>query len=708
MPAASESSETVASADSEAAESIHNGAEWQSVHEVWTRKTHLTLSPASFGKRILDVKSNRPPTNGVKHRPSHSSSSKTLPPPPRRASKPFVEYRPSVNGTALPPVNGLPNHGHHHPSSESSPSGRADLDRIGRMERSVGQLQAEMHDVRISLDQIRHDLRSGHGSGRGRGDDSATLEILSDTISSTSAKVGEIDGIKIQLDNVKRRLNRVEDGPEVPTPQRDQFPRPSSNPKPRPNPSPYQPHVSVPSPHSHEHEPRGWAAANSNKRKSVAVDGYAEPMQSEFKKQRTDVAHYDNSGRYNSTYSRPETALAPIHTDTQESWRSSLPGFQQRSGRMRKSPPENIGTPEWEKDSWNNKQVDEDGYYRPLGGVSSISPGTHDHGRLIRRASGGGAGGAFQYMDNLAASKKTRQKPIRNSEGILIRKDGKPDQRSISSPMNLKKVHARKMAEAETGHPLDISNPESPVGPSPLGRSESNMEYNEGRSTSNSPAPEYEMKEGKHVHIMRQMFPNGIDEDSDRMHHANHIFANDKDTDARIKSRQEIVKEEARSFSEEDREGSESRRDSGETSHTTYSNTAAVEANHGAPTPTFRKPERPIVQDSQPSHLEESNERATTTQTSATVEGPSAGDMSSRKAGPSQAVESTAELTRPVDSAESDRSAIAQTQGPGCLYQPSTADSTKAMGSAEPSKRAMGQTQDSGSLYRPSSGQVEA
>jgi hypothetical protein len=48
---------------------------------------------------------------------------------------------------------------------------------------------------------------------------------------------------------------------------------------------------------------------------------------------------------------------------------------------------------------------------------------------------------------NSSAGKKTRTKPIRNAEGILIRKDGRPDMRSVSSANNLRKVHGKKEAE---------------------------------------------------------------------------------------------------------------------------------------------------------------------------------------------------------------------------------------------------------------------
>ncbi|KAM3418655.1 hypothetical protein BST61_g4632 [Cercospora zeina] len=45
------------------------------------------------------------------------------------------------------------------------------------------------------------------------------------------------------------------------------------------------------------------------------------------------------------------------------------------------------------------------------------------------------------------SGKKSRTKPVRNAEGILIRKDGRPDMRSVSSANNLRKVHAKKEAE---------------------------------------------------------------------------------------------------------------------------------------------------------------------------------------------------------------------------------------------------------------------
>ncbi|KAG8630756.1 hypothetical protein KVT40_002375 [Elsinoe batatas] len=44
---------------------------------------------------------------------------------------------------------------------------------------------------------------------------------------------------------------------------------------------------------------------------------------------------------------------------------------------------------------------------------------------------------------------KSRTKPMRNANGILVRQDGRPDMRSISSAQNLRKVHAKKDVQRE-------------------------------------------------------------------------------------------------------------------------------------------------------------------------------------------------------------------------------------------------------------------
>ncbi|KAK0250147.1 hypothetical protein LTS09_014732 [Friedmanniomyces endolithicus] len=49
------------------------------------------------------------------------------------------------------------------------------------------------------------------------------------------------------------------------------------------------------------------------------------------------------------------------------------------------------------------------------------------------------------------SSKKSRSKPTRNADGVLIRKDGRPDMRSVSSANNLRRVHAQREAARVDG-----------------------------------------------------------------------------------------------------------------------------------------------------------------------------------------------------------------------------------------------------------------
>lgn len=116
-----------------------------------------------------------------------------------------------------------------------------------------------------------------------------------------------------------------------------------------------------------------------------------------------------------------------------------------------------LGTPEYERPELSAQQVPHSAFYNttmlPQSPMSAVrgpfagppsekqpdypatpQPSAYDAQAGISDAPGSGG-------------KKTRTKPIRNAEGILIRKDGRPDMRSVSSANNLRKVHAKKEAE---------------------------------------------------------------------------------------------------------------------------------------------------------------------------------------------------------------------------------------------------------------------
>jgi len=81
-------------------------------------------------------------------------------------------------------------------------------------------------------------------------------------------------------------------------------------------------------------------------------------------------------------------------------------------------------------------EVISDGYFASHENVPHDRALGLDRGRVVRRGTGG-----VNMTPPSEGTIRRRTKPVRNEEGILIRLDGKPDMRSISSAQNLKKRH---------------------------------------------------------------------------------------------------------------------------------------------------------------------------------------------------------------------------------------------------------------------------
>ncbi|KAI1676178.1 hypothetical protein KJE20_14234, partial [Pyrenophora tritici-repentis] len=190
------------------------------------------------------------------------------------------------------------------------------------------------------------------------------------------------------------------------------------------------------------------------------------------------------------------------------------PGSQ--GDRVRKSmlaqPHGTFATPEWESNDWQSLRS------------SQGSPeDLHNHmarfGRssIVRRGSGGARRG---YMTNNRTSslglqgvtagislgppgevygseKRTRTKLVRNADGVLIRKDGRPDMRSQSSAANLRKVHARKNNESSCSSTL------------------TNIQYAAPVSVADTPSPAglaaHPNTTDEHKAIIDKIFPEGLD-----------------------------------------------------------------------------------------------------------------------------------------------------------------------------------------------------
>ncbi|KAI5268865.1 hypothetical protein E4T47_07485 [Aureobasidium subglaciale] len=108
-------------------------------------------------------------------------------------------------------------------------------------------------------------------------------------------------------------------------------------------------------------------------------------------------------------------------------------------------------------------------------------------------------------------TKKTRTKPVRNADGVLIRKDGRPDMRSVSSAMNLKKVHAKKEAERAGNKETSAGTEDHKSTPY------SASDHDAGEMSPTSPSVDEHAMDGDnsildhHQETMRKVFPHGVD-----------------------------------------------------------------------------------------------------------------------------------------------------------------------------------------------------
>lgn len=521
---------------------------WQDAHDKWEYRTRIVLSPASFGHRILPVVDlQRSKAQQVEKQKPMQRELPPLSRPDYRSS----EVRPRSNGRGMSPPrsNG---HGYHLQRPDSLEAQRADIDRLDGV---VHNIQLGIRDLKSMIASVRQEFNARPHRG---GDESTTLNLLSETVGQLASKTGEIDGIKFNIATLTHRVKTLEEPPNSKPNQSEQsrssssvtYGAPSVSQRPS-NIPPTQPLASGP--------PSNWSAVNSShhKRKSMSLTD-SESSQPDYgsipKRPRPSNLHHTSSESLESVRpsqhaiigSAPPPTLAPIrslHGDSQDSWvpeSQRLPSIRGlpptgRGGRPMSSrgprPVEDLGTPAWEHDSWNGSQViDADGYYRPLGGGPPMSPTMAERrGSIIRRGTGGG----LHYMDPSFSNKRTRQKPIRNSSGVLIRKDGKPDQRSISSPQNLKKVHARKLQENESSTSPNFPSPLSLAHHGDAGSDEqgsgSSGEVSQYASPTQSEFQEKETETDRghnasHGAIMKQMFPHGVADEAERMNHAAHLF----------------------------------------------------------------------------------------------------------------------------------------------------------------------------------------
>lgn len=342
-------------------------------------------------------------------------------------------------------------------------------------------------------------------------------------------------------------------------------------------PEPHHPHAPEPQ------QPTGWAAVNVNsnikrpsldeqqgspKRQKLATlmprtsygdqsvssshsyhpsgNGTPETTPASLQPQRTsssDVQSQSQSQPFTASNNSASTASQPLRfvqfpttqdADSQDSWRPEsqrMPleaarggGGRGRGGRRtrggRKS---TVGSMDREHDAPLTEYGNNTTSWAPDGFhaySASSPPAAYSGGGIIPPETPHGGGAVPPETPTSDASKKSRTKPIRNKDGILIRKDGRPDMRSVSSAMNLRKVHAKKEAERAGGG----GGGEGGEGQNtPTSHHSGDTERDQGTDSPGTPATAAERSESReqdggggvvieldrHRENMRKIFPQG-------------------------------------------------------------------------------------------------------------------------------------------------------------------------------------------------------
>jgi hypothetical protein len=180
---------------------------------------------------------------------------------------------------------------------------------------------------------------------------------------------------------------------------------------------------------------------------------------------------------------------------------------------------------EVERPVYSSNQGSPNGYYDPVQQahigpvhIMSATPGVAvdrpDHQEFPATPVSGQPLDPFSSQTDVilnSSSKKSRTKPIRNSDGILIRKDGRPDMRSVSSANNLRKVHAKREAERAEAEGRTPTSARSLAPAHSNSMSEEDIDARSGTPDSPTGDTEERHPQEKHQELMSKLFPPNVE-----------------------------------------------------------------------------------------------------------------------------------------------------------------------------------------------------
>jgi len=460
-------------ADQAAVEATNSGmVTWKDAHEAWLARTHRELSPGAFGRHILSLGGGKNPKSPFERNDTGAQISINtaarlpamntgvgLPTPQHLAmtstAKSTASHVQPVTGPQQPQgqVVGHPSQKtpqeqrsiprptsaitHQHLPIPQKPTSNPPLttitpeDSLEKQRQDINRIDNGITYVISTVKALAQQVEKSRQETRGRPgsvtDDSA-IDILTENLSTVMTKTAEIDSLKMQLSVLQRRMKRLEDGQGSNANTIDEaiITQPLSVDL-----------TGTPLPIPSTANSATLQVANVNKRP------LSESSQPETKRQKQgeqDLSTHTPAGAMGAG-----SYLTP-HQTTPDLWQSAIQPlnvFQQPSpkrgpGRPRKYPALDQMMPTQTPNStaWAQTPTGEAPYDAEY--FSTQDPNSLDRGLVVRR--GGGASGPYMSPGN----RRERSKPIRNKQGVLIRKDGKPDRRSQTSAENLRRVMSRR------------------------------------------------------------------------------------------------------------------------------------------------------------------------------------------------------------------------------------------------------------------------
>ena len=454
----------ITTADEIAIQATNNGTlTWKDAHAQWLATTQRELSPPSFGKHIMDLGGGKrpksfiaspvPPTipNAISSVVTAQEASQLQRTPVPRASDPAsVDASnhpfpvPTLNANnqpfVVPAASFLPLNSQVQPQVSPRPgaSGASNQDSLEKQRRDITDIQIAMQNLGSVVTNLANQVASLRREGsrlpttQSVGEDTP-LELLMDNLSNVMTKAAEIDSLKMKVGVLERKVKRLEN---VPGSTNLGSPADSLNQQ--------GPSLSTPQPSMATLI--GMVAPVSNAQTSVSASPTAWHAGSNLKRTLQENAEPEPNAKRlkqdSSPYFPPQSGpLAASQMSSQALAHHFEQGKRPR-GRPRKHP-----LPEF---SLSASQTPQPQWTQTVAGnpFNDVSPSfaadyLDDRGQVVRR--GGGVLNTYMSPDG----RKGRTRPIRNDEGVLIRKDGKPDRRSMTSAENLRRTMLRKQEESK-------------------------------------------------------------------------------------------------------------------------------------------------------------------------------------------------------------------------------------------------------------------